>query len=144
MRPVGDLLPHRPPWALVDRVVSADAATVVAEKRVSAGDPLVGRGLAGPLALEALAQTAACLMGLSAAGRAGHRGYLVAARGWKFPSVALPGDTVTLTATKTSELGALHGFDASARVGDREVASGSFTFAVAFDQGASPTTREAT
>ncbi len=134
MRPTSDLLPHRPPWALVDRVVSADGATVVAEKRVTVDDPLLGAGgLGGPLALEALAQTAACLMGLSAEGRAGHRGYLVAARGWKFPSRALPGETVTLTATKTSALGALHGFDAAARVGEREIAAGSFTFAVAFD-----------
>ena len=126
-------MPHRAPWSLVDRVVSADANTVVGEKRVSAGDPLVGEGLGGPLLLEALAQTAACLMGLSNEGRAGHRGYLVAARGWKFPSVALPGETVTLEATKVSALGALHGFSGRARVGERELCSGAMTFAVTFD-----------
>jgi len=134
MRPVIDLLPHRPPWSLVDKIVSADGATVVAEKRVTLGDPLLGAGgLGGPLAIEALAQAAACLVGLRAEGASGHRGYLVAARGWKFPSVARPGETVTLTATKVSELGALHGFEASARVGEREIASGAMTFAVTFD-----------
>ena len=60
MRPVTELVPHRPPWALVDRVLSVDGETVTAEKRVSAGDPLVrDGGLAGPLVLEALAQGAA-------------------------------------------------------------------------------------
>jgi 3-hydroxyacyl-[acyl-carrier-protein] dehydratase len=133
VRALSGLLPHRPPWLLVDRVISVDADAVVAEKRVSAGDPLVGdTGLGGPLALEALAQAAACLMGTKAAeaGASVHLGYLVAARGWKFPSIAQPGETVTLEARRTSSLGALHGFSAVARVGEREIASGELTFAV--------------
>jgi 3-hydroxymyristoyl/3-hydroxydecanoyl-(acyl carrier protein) dehydratase len=134
MRPIGDLLPHRPPWALVDRVISVEESTVTAEKRVSAGDPLCGQvGLGGPLLLEALAQTAACLMGAENPGRSGHRGYLVAARGWKFPSSARPGETVTLVAKKVSALGELHGFEAVARAGERELASGAMTFAVRFE-----------
>jgi 3-hydroxymyristoyl/3-hydroxydecanoyl-(acyl carrier protein) dehydratase len=57
---------------------------------------------------------------------------LVAAKGWKFPSFARPGETVTLVATKVSALGALHGFEARAHVGGREIASGAMTFAVEF------------
>jgi 3-hydroxyacyl-[acyl-carrier-protein] dehydratase len=137
MRPVRDLLPHRAPFALLDRVLSADAARVVGEKRVSADDALLGdAGLGGPLLVEALAQTAACLMGLANPGRTGHRGYLVAARGWKFPSRAAAGETVTLEATRVSALGALHGFEGRAHVDGRELASGSLTFAVTFDDGA--------
>jgi 3-hydroxymyristoyl/3-hydroxydecanoyl-(acyl carrier protein) dehydratase len=133
MRPIGELLPHRAPWALVDRVLSVEESTVTAEKRVSADDPLCGEaGLGGPLLLEALAQAAACLMGAENPGRSGHRGYLVAARGWKFPSWAQPGETVTLVARKVSQLGELHGFEAVARAGERELASGSMTFAVRF------------
>lgn len=128
------LIPHRAPWLLVDRVVSVAGATVVAERRVTAGDLLTGEvGLGGPLVLEACAQTAACLMGSEHAGESGHRGYLVAAKGWKFPSFARPGETVTLTATKVSSLGELHGFEARATVGEREVASGTMTFAVQFE-----------
>ena len=124
----------QPPWSLVDRVMLADPRTVVGEKRVSADDPLVGEaGLGGLLLVEALAQTAACLIGLGNLGRAGHRGYLVAARGWKFPSSALPGETVTMEATQVSALGGLHGFLGRASVGGRELASGAMTFAVTFD-----------
>jgi 3-hydroxyacyl-[acyl-carrier-protein] dehydratase len=133
MKGVLDLVPHRPPWLFVDRVLSAEGNVVVAEKRLTSDDPVCARGLGGALVIEAVAQTAACLVGFQNGGRTGHRGYLVAARGWKFPSVALPGETVTMTATKTSELGALHGFEGVARVGDREIGSGSMTFAVAFD-----------
>jgi 3-hydroxyacyl-[acyl-carrier-protein] dehydratase len=133
--PVRDLIPHRPPWALVDRVVAAGEGVVTAEKRVSAGDPLVGDGgFGGPLVVEAAAQAAACLMGLRGGGvAAGHRGYLVSARGWKFPSAAAPGETVTIEARQVSALGTFHGFEAVARVGEREIASGQMTFAVTFD-----------
>ena len=106
---------------------------MVGEKRISAADPLLHGRLAGPLVMEALAQTAACLMGLRNGHRAGHRGYLVAARGWKFPDSAESGETVTLIATQRSELGGLHAFDAVARVGEREIASGTMTFAVHFE-----------
>ncbi len=134
MRPLSDLLPHRPPMSLVDRVVAADGTRVVGEKRVTADDPLLGaEGMGGPLLIEALAQTAACLMGLQNEGRGGHRGYLVAARGWKFPASALPGETVTLEAERVSALGGLHGFTARAHVDGRELGSGSLSFAVAFD-----------
>jgi 3-hydroxymyristoyl/3-hydroxydecanoyl-(acyl carrier protein) dehydratase len=127
MRPISDLIPHRPPWALVDRVVAIEGDSVTAEKLVTIED------FGGLLVLEACAQTAACLMGHRNPERTGHRGYLVAARGWKFPAIARPGEIVTLTATKRSELGALHGFDGAARVADREIANGSMTFAVVFD-----------
>src|SRR5437667_6562256 len=99
MEPVSRLIPHRPPFRLVDRVLSVEGGTVVAEKRVAADDPLLGGGgLGGTLLVEALAQTAACLMGLRHGGES-HLGYLVAAAGWKFHAVAAPGETVTLRAT---------------------------------------------
>ncbi|MSP63867.1 MAG: hypothetical protein EXR72_26680 [Myxococcales bacterium] len=142
MRSIADLIPHRPPWSLVDRVLSVEGEVVIAEKRVSGGDPLLGGGgLHGLLVIEALAQTAACLMGARNEGRAGHRGYLVAARGWKFPSTARAGETVTLTARKVSELGGLHGFAGVATVGERVVGEGAMTFAVRFDDGVAATDR---
>lgn len=123
------LLPHRPPWSLVDRVVTLEPGRVVAEKRVAAGDPLVGGGLSGPMCIEALSQAAACLMGSREPGQP-HLGYLVAAQGWKFHDIAQPGETVTLEARLVAELGALHRFEGRARVGERELASGTMTFAV--------------
>lgn len=123
------LLPHRPPFLLIDRVVEVEAGRVVAEKRVAAGDPLLGRGLSGPMCIEALSQTAACLMGSREPGQR-HLGYLVAAQGWKFQGMAEPGETVTLEARLVAELGALSRFEGRARVGERELASGTMTFAV--------------
>ena len=142
MQPIRDLIPHRPPWALIDRVTAATATVVVAEKHVTVDDPLLGaRGLGGALVIEALAQTAACLIGLGNPGRGEHRGYLVAARGFRFPSFARPGEIVTLRAEKISELGGLHAFRGDAAVGEREIASGTMSFAIEFAVATGATTR---
>ena len=131
-----DLLPHRSPFLLVDRVLSVESDEVRAEKRVTAGDPLLGdAGLGGPLLVEALAQTCACLMGaqhLAAGGGGRHLGYLVAAQAWKFSDFARPGETALLFARRQSSRGALHRFTASARVASRPLAEGIMTFAVEF------------
>ena len=130
MHPALPLGPHRPPFSLVDRVISVAGDTVVAEKRVTAGDPLCGGGgLGGLLLIEALAQAAACLMGTRHGGDR-HRGYLVAASGFKFHAIAQPGETVELRARQTAALGVLHRFEVAARVGAREIAAGQMTFAI--------------
>src|SRR5437899_808303 len=46
MEPVSRLIPHRPPFRLVDRVLSVEGGTVVAEKRVAADDPSMHGALA--------------------------------------------------------------------------------------------------
>jgi 3-hydroxyacyl-[acyl-carrier-protein] dehydratase len=127
MSGVIDRIPHRPPWLLVDRVVRVDGACVWAERRLGANDPLLSDGLPELLVLEALAQAAACLMG---GGLGQHRGYLVAATGFEFFARAQAGDTLSLRATRTAALGALHRFDGEATVGERVVARGQMTFAV--------------
>src|SRR6478735_3196475 len=120
-----DLIPHRRPWLLVDRVVSRAPDRVEAEKRVTAGDPF--GTLAGMVLVEALAQTAAC----ANAGTVGaHRGYLVAAKGFQFDGQAQPGDTVRLVAVRTGSFGALAKFDGEASVDGRVIARGSMTFAM--------------
>lgn len=133
MRAAIGLIPHRPPFLLVDEVVAIEGDEVRAVRRVAVDDPLVGdAGLRGPMLIEALAQTAACLMGASGGG-AGHLGYLVAAQGWKFSGIVRPGETVALSARRVSALGALHRFEGVARVDGREIAAGTMTFAVRFD-----------
>lgn len=122
-----DLIPHRRPWLLLDRVLEVGAARVTAEKRLSANDPLLAEGLAELLVVEALAQTAACLRGAQAGA---HRGMLVQASGFTFEKRAQAGETLTLTVTRTASLGALHRFDGEARAGERLIARGQMTFAV--------------
>lgn len=123
-----DLIPHRAPWLLIDRVVARGDGRVAAEKRVAADDPLLaGDELPELLLLEALAQTAAC----ANAGALGkHRGLLVAASGVAFDGRARAGDVVTLVATQTATMGALVRFATEARIGARVIARGEMTFAV--------------
>jgi 3-hydroxyacyl-[acyl-carrier-protein] dehydratase len=129
MEALVDLIPHRAPWLLVDRVVERDADVVVAEKRLTAGDPLLVDGeLPELLALEALAQAAACL---NAGALGAHQGLLVAATGVVFDGRARAGEILSLRARKVAVLGALIRVDAEARVGERIVARGQLTFAVA-------------
>lgn len=123
-----DLIPHRAPWLLVDRVVARSDDTVEAERRVAADDPLLADGeLPEVLVLEALAQTAACL---NAGALGKHRGLLVAASRVEFGERPRAGDVVTLRARKTATMGTLVRFDAEARVGERVIARGEMTFAV--------------
>ena len=140
----GDLAPHRPPWPVLDRIVAIDGERVVAEKRVSADDPLWppggtggvgGVALGGLVLLELAAQAAACLVGSANRGRTGHLGYLVAARGWKFPRPGgvRPGETVRVTVARRATMGALASFRATVTVGDEEVAAGELTCAARFD-----------
>jgi 3-hydroxyacyl-[acyl-carrier-protein] dehydratase len=137
------LIPHRPPFLLIDRVLSADPTTgrLVALRRLSADDALGpaaqeagARGQEGsaptpaefprPLLIEALCQAAACLNGLGLGGNqeapgggsAVHRGFLVAISGFRFPDSAYIGETVELSVTRRESLGAVVAFDASATV----------------------------
>jgi 3-hydroxyacyl-[acyl-carrier-protein] dehydratase len=123
-------LPHRPPWLRIDSVSALEGDRVVAQKRISANDPLVGGGLGGFLVLDLAAQAAACLMAARSPGQGGHLGYLVAAQGWKFHRLAIPGETLTLEVTRQAELGPLVRFAGTIRVGEFAVAEGEFTCAI--------------
>ncbi len=122
-----DLIPHRPPWLLVDRLVTRGDGEVEAEKLIAADDPLLADGLPELLLLEAMAQTAALC---NAGERGAHRGLLVAATGVSFDGRARPGERVRLFARRAAGLGALVRFDAEARVGERLLARAQMTFAL--------------
>jgi 3-hydroxyacyl-[acyl-carrier-protein] dehydratase len=124
MASVEDLIPHRAPWLLVDRVVEAGDGRVRAEKRLSADDPLVGDGFPELYVIEALAQAAACARGKQ------HRGFLIAATKFSFQRRAQAGETITLEAERTAQFGALHRFAARASVGDETIAAGELSFAI--------------
>ena len=121
------MLPHRPPFRLVDRLLSATESSATAIHLVTDGDPLVDGSLSAPLLLEALAQTAALM---TDAGIGAHRGYLVAARDVKFEVPVRAGDTLLLSAVRTATMGALHRVQAQASVDGRVVVRGELTFAV--------------
>ena len=136
---IRDILPHRPPFLFVDRVVELEADKAIrAERELRAdephcaghfpGDPITP----GVLITEALAQTAGLLIALSSEERGedarGQLFYLVRAD-MKWTSPTRPGEVLQLEARLVRTLGALWAFRVSARTRAADVASGTLTLA---------------
>ncbi|MGY2895157.1 3-hydroxyacyl-ACP dehydratase FabZ [Deinococcus sp. UYEF24] len=93
-----DVLPHRFPFVLVDRVLSAEGGEVHAIKNVTIGEPhFQGHFpqepvMPGVLILEALAQASMFCLPLAP----GTIGYLAGIEGARFKRKVIPGDTLHL------------------------------------------------
>ncbi len=124
---LAETLPHRPPFRLVDRLVSTDARVAVATRNVTADDPLVGGSLPAVFLIEAMAQAAALHAGESLGA---HRGYLVAVRDFRCEAEARVGDVLVITATRQGTLGALQRVHGEIAIEGRIIAHGELTFAV--------------
>jgi len=136
------VLPHRPPFLFVDRVVELEPfKRIVAERRLVADEPFFAGHfpqqpiMPGVLISEALAQTSGLLLGLSRR-TAGGDGtvedgaiFYLAAVNVKFVRPAVPGEILTLCATLERDLGRLSRFNVEASVGRRLTATGSLTLA---------------
>ena len=134
------VLPHRPPFLFIDRVIALEPfKRVVAERTLRADEPhfaghFPGQPvMPGVLITDALAQASGLLIGLShrdartpAAGRA----FLLGAANMKYPASAFPGDVLRLTASADGSAGRLHRFVVEASVGRRLVATGQLTLAM--------------
>jgi len=122
------LVPHREPFLLLDRVLSADATRAVAEALVPAA------GLSATLLLECLAQTCACV-GTLARARAGAapRGLLVSVRDFRAARPIGPGEKLHLEAERVGGMGEAALFQARAHVGDEPVASAQLGFVLVID-----------
>lgn len=136
------VLPHRPPFLFVDRVVKLNLyKTIVAERLLRAEEPqfaghFPGQAIMpGVLVAEALAQTSGLLIGLSDNLTAGKppekpKMFFLAATSVKFTHPAAPGDLLVLRAEVAKIFGALHHFSVEATAGRNLVASGSLTLAM--------------
>jgi 3-hydroxyacyl-[acyl-carrier-protein] dehydratase len=143
---VGRLLPHRYPFALLDRVVALEpGVSAEAIKNVSAADPVLaghfpGRMIyPGVLLVECVAQLAAVIYGsaaMSEAGQAGDGlavdvaqrvGYLAEIKQAKFLRPVYPGDQVVVRAQTGSRLGALMAVTGQASVGSDVVMTARLT-----------------
>ncbi|WP_425146250.1 3-hydroxyacyl-ACP dehydratase FabZ [Deinococcus sp.] len=93
-----EILPHRFPFVMVDRVLSAGDGSVHAIKNVSAGEPhFQGHFpqepvMPGVLIIEALAQASMFCLPL----QPGTIGYLAGIEGARFKRKVIPGDTLHL------------------------------------------------
>ena len=124
------LLPHRPPFLLIDRIIDMDAdLSGTGIKNVTMNEPFFvghfpGRPvMPGVLIIEALAQTAGALV-------VNHKGaevegslvYFMSIDGARFRKPVVPGDTLSLSVRRTQQRSRVWRYEGKARVGDTLVA----------------------
>ncbi|CAN5718435.1 3-hydroxyacyl-ACP dehydratase FabZ [soil metagenome] len=120
-------LPHREPFVFIKDVTEVTAGKAALGVTHFAAEEAMFRGhfpgnpiVPGVILTEALAQMA----GIAGASGEGRRFLLSAIRNMKFPGAALPGEEISLAATKTGEMAGLWMFQVKAAVGERTVAEG--------------------
>lgn len=130
---IQELLPHRYPFLLVDRVIDVTLGqSIVAYKNLTINEPFFQGHfpghpvMPGVLIIEALAQAAGVLVRLST--RAGDGDakplfYLVKVDKARFSAMVVPGDQLRLEVTLKRTLRGMGLFEARALVDGREVAS---------------------
>lgn len=128
------ILPHRYPFLFLDRVREAKPGeSIVAEKLVSIGDPILQGHfpgfpiLPGVVQVEAMAQAAVVLANLSGVfDPALHNCFFMGIQEAKFRRPVVPGDVLTIE-VKAQRLGRIGKFSGEARVGEQVASSGVFT-----------------
>lgn len=102
---VGDLIPQRPPFLFIDRLVELDAPHRVVAEYLVRGDEFFFAGhfpgnpvLPGVIMVEALAQTGACLAMAIPANR-GKLAVFAGIDGMRFRSLVRPRQQLTMTVT---------------------------------------------
>lgn len=130
---IQDLLPHRYPFLLVDRVIDVTPdKNIVAYKNLSINEPFFQGHfpghpvMPGVLIIEALAQAAGLLVRLSEKEKdpdAQPLFYLVKVDKARFSAVVVPGDQLRLEVTLKRTLRGMGLFEARALVDGKEVAS---------------------
>jgi 3-hydroxyacyl-[acyl-carrier-protein] dehydratase len=124
------LLPHRPPFLLIDRIIDMDAdLSGTGIKNVTMNEPFFvghfpGRPvMPGVLIIEAMAQTAGALV-------VNHKGaevegslvYFMTIDGARFRKPVVPGDTLALSVRRIQQRSRVWRYEGKARVGDTLVA----------------------
>jgi len=95
------MLPHRPPFLMVDKVTSIEGNHIIALKNVTMGEPYFAGHfpghpiMPGVLQLEAIAQVAGILM-LRQAENVGRLAYFMSAESVKWRKPVRPGDTLII------------------------------------------------
>jgi UDP-3-O-[3-hydroxymyristoyl] N-acetylglucosamine deacetylase/3-hydroxyacyl-[acyl-carrier-protein] dehydratase len=134
-----DVIPHRYPFVMVDRVLAFKDEEILALKNVSFNEPYFNGHfpdhpvMPGVLQLEAMAQAAGILM-LKLAGLANKKAYFMSADKVKFRRPVRPGDQLLISARLTKSRGTrLAAAQAECRVGDQIVSSADLLFTLLDD-----------
>lgn len=120
----------------IDEVLEYGAHEIRARRAVRAGDLFVDAGeLPDAALIECIAQTIAAGDAQYARSKGGRvrKGYLTGLTGVKFESRARAGETIDIEATCLRRMDGMGLFDASARVGGRVLARGTFKLFVDID-----------
>jgi beta-hydroxyacyl-ACP dehydratase FabZ len=137
IRRILDILPHRHPIVMVDRVLELDAGQrILAIKNVSfnesyfpghfPGNPV----MPGVLIVEALAQAGGILLAESRAAEVGDRPYLVGVDQVRFRRQVVPGDQLRMEVNLVSSHAAYHRLKGSATVEGQRAAEAQMLLAV--------------
>ncbi len=129
------IIPHRYPFLMVDRVHSIDGhASAVGVKNVTFNEPqfqghFPGQPvMPGVLIVEAMAQTAAVMVGVALdLADKGFGVYFMALDGVKFRRKVVPGDVMEMAITTRRGGGKVWKFHGTARVGDEIACEAEFT-----------------
>lgn len=132
IREIQNVLPHRYPFLLVDRILELDKGTkAVGIKNVTVNEPFfMGHFpgnpiMPGVLIVEALAQLAGLLAFLS--GVQGDAVYFMSIEKAKFRKPVVPGDQLRLEITTLHQRANVWKFSGNARVDEKIVAEAEFT-----------------
>ena len=133
---IAEILPHRYPFALVDRIVDGEAGKwAKGIKCVSVNEPFFQghfpqyHVMPGVLIIEALAQVGAVAV-LSMPEHRGKIGFLGAIKNARFRRQVTPGDVLELTCTITRQKGPVAIAEARATVDGQEAVTAELTFAL--------------
>ena len=134
---IAEILPHRYPFALVDRITDGESGVwAKGIKCVSVGEPFFcghfpqKHVMPGVLLLEALAQVGAVAV-LSLPEMRGKTAYFGGIKNARFKRQVVPGDVLELRCELTRQVGSVGFGKAEARVNGKLAAQGELTFAVA-------------
>jgi len=134
---IRQVLPQRYPYLMIDRVLEQDKEHVIAVKNVTINEPFFQGHfpepfqaiMPGTLILEAMAQTAAFLLG-----RKGEIGFLAKVDKARFRRKVIPGDQLILSASRLRQRDRLLRIEAEASV-NNEIAATAIISIIVEDKG---------
>lgn len=130
---VMQILPHRPPFLMVDRVTRIEGNRITALKQVTIGEPFFEGHfpghpiMPGVLQLEAIAQVAGILM-MRQAENAGKLAYFMSAEDVKWRKPVRPGDSLVIEVEMTKARGKIGKARGICRVDGEAVSEANVTF----------------